>query len=396
MSKKWKWLYFYQMGRILGIIWLVGLICLTSKGFTVVAETKLSAPLDPTLSDPLLPSKKIKRPLSSFEKYRIKREIVKLDQEAKTELTSGNGDRAFSLWYRVLRLQRHIGVVEEIVALGNIGEIAWSENRGEDMRIIFNRLEDIQQQAKKDNHLDVLLLNKLGTAYQQVRYLDKAITIYRELLIKARKEDFLVKERDNLEVLGKLYLARFDYQSAEPIYQELLQLNNKNSEIYLQNLRLIYARTDQITKGITIKKELAELYSNRQQITQLATLQINIADDYTALQKPQEAEAYYQQALSLAKSNKQLAIASQALTRLAILYRQRDRLEDTIKTYQQLIAIQQQTYDLYGWMDTYDRLAKIYQVQGNLAQARDFWQQGLQLAQTLNYRIDYFKKQLNN
>ncbi|GAB4522994.1 MAG: tetratricopeptide repeat protein [Pleurocapsa sp.] len=397
MSKKWKWLHIYQMGRILGILWLIGSICLTSKGSTVVAETKLSNPLDSTLPDPLLPSQKVKRPLSSFEKYRIKREIVKLDREAKTELESENGDRAFSLWYRVLRLQRRIGVSEEVVALGNIGEIAWSENRGEDVRMIFNRLEDIQQQAKKDNNLDSLLLNNLGTAYQQVRYLDQAISIYQQLLVKARKDDSLVKERDNLEVLGKLHLARFDYNSAAPVYQELLKLNNtETNENYLKNLRLIYDHTAQLDKSIAIKKELAEIYLDRQQITELATIQIDIADDYTALQNTQQAEAYYQQALSLAESTKQLAIASQALTKLAILYRQRDRIEKMISTYQELITIQQQTYDLYGWMDSCDRLAQIYQVQGNLAQAKDFWQQGLQLAQTLNYRVNYFEKQLNN
>ncbi len=79
----------------------------------------------------------------------------------------------------------------------------------------------------------------MAKAYQQVRYLDKAINIYQQLLVNSKKADDLIAEQKNLEILGELYLARFDYQESADIYQELLDLatiiNIRNLLIFIKS-----------------------------------------------------------------------------------------------------------------------------------------------------------------
>ena len=354
--------------RSLKLIWLIGLtgfIYFQAGYSNVAAQTTPSPALDSNSPDPLLPNL-IERPLTSFEKYRIAKEITKINEAAKIELEKGNGGAAFSLWYRELRLQRAVDRLLEIKSLGKVGDIAWQENRGSDVRVIANRLIEIQREETTSKAIDLELLNSLGTAFQQVRYLDKAIDIYQQILLNARQEDSLKDQVNTLEILGELYLARFDYTQAATTYEDLLTLvstespvidNNEAREAtYLDNLIAIYDRTAQLDKAIAIKKQMTTKYLAAQKIAPLANLNMAIAQDYENLKQPKTAIQYYQQALTIASNSLQLAIASEALTKIAELYQQSDRLDNALQSYQKLIPIQQQSYDYYGLMNTYDRI----------------------------------------
>lgn len=362
-----------------------------------LAQTESINPLEATEPDPILPPEFDERSSSSFEKTKIEREIVKIDREARAQLAAGNKDSAFDLWYRELRLARILGLQKEISALGRIGAIAWKENRGFDVRIINNRLITLEQEITDTTSLNLKLLNSLGTAYQQVRSLDRATNIYQQILVNTRQKKDRQSEREVLETLGKLYLARFDYQSAASIYEELIERANDNlkQEAYLNNLNIIYTKTLQLERAISTKQTLIEQYSNERQVGKIAALKIAIAQDYRSLNQLTSAIEYYQQAFALATANNRLAIATEALNKLGQLYLQSDRVNDALKTYQQLIAVQQQSYDSYGLMNTYERVGKIYQRQGNFSQAKAAWQKSLKLAQSLNYRVEYFRNILN-
>ena len=394
--------------RSLKLIWLIGLtgfIYFQAGYSNVAAQTTPSPALDSNSPDPLLPNL-IERPLTSFEKYRIAKEITKINEAAKIELEKGNEEAAFSLWYRELRLQRAVDRLLEIKSLGKVGDIAWQENRGSDVRVIANRLIEIQREETTSKAIDLELLNSLGTAFQQVRYLDKAIDIYQQILLNARQEDSLKDQVNTLEILGELYLARFDYTQAATTYEDLLTLvstespvidNNEAREAtYLDNLIAIYDRTAQLDKAIAIKKQMTTKYLAAQKIAPLANLNMAIAQDYENLKQPKTAIQYYQQALTIASNSLQLAIASEALTKIAELYQQSDRLDNALQSYQKLIPIQQQSYDYYGLMNTYDRIGKIHLKLNNHPEALLAFERGLKLAQSLKYRVDYFRDRIND
>lgn len=391
--------------KIIFLTYCLGMIGFLADPEVVIAQTHLANPLEISHSDPLIPRGYGKRPLTSFEKYRIEQAIVQLNKTAQAELAQGNGDKAFKLWYRQLRLTRIIKTEREIKALGEIGAIAWKENRGADVRHIAKRLITIQQETITKKSLSSPdLLHKFATAYQQVRYLDQAIDIYQQILANSRKADDLIAEQKNLEILGKLYLARFDYQEAAGIYQELLALtpvtNQESEEInrvdsYLITLIDIYDRTYQTDKAIEARKRLIKKYTDAKKINKTPALEIQIARDYETLKQSDKAIQAYDQAFYLAFKVQQLAIASDALIRLGKIYQKSDRSNDAIATYNKLIQVQQQSYNYHGLINSYDTLGKIYLTLNQKTKAKKHFQQGLELAKSVNYKVKYLSNQID-
>ena len=94
-----------------------------------------------------------------------------------------------------------------MTALGNIGAIAWKENRGEDLRNIADRLMLIQDELTSQESLSPDLLSKFATAYQQIRYLDKAVNIYQQILVKSREQDDAIAERRSFSQTGRIVFS---------------------------------------------------------------------------------------------------------------------------------------------------------------------------------------------
>ena len=347
-----------------------------------------------TLRERLIPPGYGKRELTSFEKYRIEETIPELDRAAESQLKQGNDDKAFELWYRRLMLTRALDPIQEIEGLGKIGAIAWKENRGTDVRNIAERLIAIEESADK---ISFDTLNKLATAYQQVRYLDKATDVYQQIVVDSKKQNDPIAEQKNLETLGELYLARFNYSQAADVYQELLtftEANKPKQAVYLQNLADIYDRISQPEQAIAVNKRLIALADT--QTSKIADLEIAIARDYEALNQTNEAVEAYNRALKIAFTDRELATASDILSRLGELYqdKQIDKAMPSasfaIATYNKLLEVQQQSYNDYGMLDTYDTLGKIY-LDSDKTKARQYFQQGLELATSLNHRVKYFE-----
>jgi tetratricopeptide (TPR) repeat protein len=355
-------------------------------------------------SDPVIPPGYGKRELSSFEIYRIEKEIKKLDQNAQGELQQGHTDRAFELWYRQLKLTHAISPKVEIIALGKIGAIAWQENRAEDLRNIANRLIKIEQEISLENSSSELLKH-FAKAYEQVRYLEQEIAIYQQILSKNQQQNNQGEATETLETLGKLYVAQFNYPEAALAYQELLSLAESKSSttpsksinvqvnFYLNTLIDLYDRTDQIKPAIAMRKRLIANYTKSKKLEPVARLQLAIAHDYAALNHTKKAQVAYEQALEFASATQQLAIVSNALDSLGKLYLQSGEDEKAIATLTQLLKIQQQSYDHYGLINTYDTLGKISLASGQKKSAKHYFQQALDLAQTLNYQVEYFQRQ---
>jgi tetratricopeptide (TPR) repeat protein len=373
----------------------------------ILAQSQLANPLKTKIdpSELVIPSAYGQRELSSFEKYRIEKTIAELNQTAKAQLKQGNQDRAFELWYRQLKLTRAINAATEIQALGEVGAIAWQENRGPDVRNIAERLIQLEAEITAKTPLSLDLLNRFATAYQQVRYLDRGINVQIKITKISRRIDNynLTVEQENLEVLGELYLAKFDYQNAVKIYQTLLsftdteqaKLQPKNKAgLYLKTLVDIYDRTVQIDQAIATKQRLIEHYALSKQPEKIAELEIAIAQDYETLNQKERAVEAYNRAFAIASRIQRLATANDALTKLAELYQNGGRVNEAIAAYTKLLDIQQQSYDYYSLIDTYDALGKIYLKLEQPEQAKYYFQQGLKLAQTLNYKVAYFNQQL--
>ena len=372
----------------------------------VTAQSDIFDPLATPQSDPLLPPANAQRELTPLEKRRIKNAIVEIDREAKNQLSQRNIEPAFELWFRELRLQRAIGLLEEITALGRIGAIAWQENRSEELRFIARRLNVIEQEIIAENEFDLELFTNLGNTYQQVRYLDKAVNIYEQILTEVSQQYNSALEEKNLVILGELYLAKFDYVQAGIVYEKLLAISPQDvkdnpteqpdqQETYLLQLMTIYDSSTQPEKAIIVKEQLVQKYFDQEQPEQIASIKISLAKDYQAINEIELAQLSYQEAYILAQYLQQIALANEALEKLAILYQTNNQLSLASQTYLQLFDIQEQANNAYALLEICDRLGEIYLLQNDYNQSLYFYDRGLEIAQLLNYRLDYFQDQIN-
>ncbi|HBB32293.1 MAG TPA: hypothetical protein DDZ80_17905 [Cyanobacteria bacterium UBA8803] len=338
-------------------------------------------------SDPLLPA------LSEEA-------LDQLSERAAAELSRENREGAFALWFREIRLRRVLGgPIEEVKALGRVGEIAWRENYKPEVKLITARLQTIQREAQEKKTLDEPLLNALGQAYRQVRFPGPAIVVYEQILANDRQRGDIVAQEETLKTIAQLHLAWFDYPKAAATYEELLALaqarGDRFTEVtYLQELVNIYNQAQQPQNALRMKERLIQTYLNQSDYTKIPGLKIAIASDYEALGEPDLASQAYQEAYAQAWSLQQFASASEALQKLAALYRSYEQPEYALQVYETLINVDQQSYNFYGLMNTYDQMGQLYLDQKNFGKALEAFQQGLALAQSLQYQETHFARQI--
>ncbi|EAW37713.1 lipopolysaccharide assembly protein LapB [Lyngbya sp. PCC 8106] len=380
-------------------------------------------PLESTEPDPLLPNPPVVGDLlSETEQEKLAPELDKLNAEALLLLEQQDAFGAFNLWTRELRLRRYFGLLPEIAALQRVGLIAWNNSQRLYLQFLVQRLDDILQQIKLEEPLDLEVLEALGTAFKETREKELAIETYQTLLDYARQQENLIQEEQALSEMGQVYLNWLDYQAAAQVYEELLetqqqikllrsegilppppptQVNaegetiNQPSEVQsLQDLSFIYGQLEQPLKSIAAKERLVGYYSQLQNFQPLPDLKLSIGLDYEKLGQLQQASQNYQEAYTVATTIQQLANASDALGRLARLYRSQNQTQTAIELYQAQLLIEQQSYNFYGMMNVYDNMGQVYFDQKAYQRALTAYQQGLQIAQQLKFREDHFVKRI--
>jgi tetratricopeptide (TPR) repeat protein len=394
-------------GRSIGFISLI----LAFTGPALAAPDRFTKnPLDRAVS-PATPA------LTDRAQAALRANLDNLDREAATQLQAGRPDEAFAQWNLTLQQRRLLGPTEETKALAQVGTIAWDRSNTIQVRWITERLQQIQ--AVPSNRLNPTLLTELATAYQVIRAPELALSTYRDLLKDARQSNDRLATFKTLNAIGQTHLQWFGYPRAAKIYEDLLteaQTNNDrdNQLAYLYQLAYIHERSAQPQKAATALQPLVVLYAeslstsnqtNQKPASQtagqtsqpniLAHLQIRLADNYAASQQIAPAEAAYQQAFKTAQAQFQIGYAGDALRHLGKFYRSQQRLDAAIQVYDFLATFEQDdTLNLYNAMNAYDELGQTYLLKQDKIKANAAFQLGLRLAQSLNWRIDYFTQQI--
>ena len=371
-------------------------------------------PLEITEPDPLIPYDYKQRPLTAKERKVLLDAANRLTLVGATKLQQGDIIGAFDAWNRELRFRRLLGpLAAEVVALGRVGDIAWSQTQQTQLRYITKRLDEIlalTQTTEKqtdpkisaelsDPRRKILLLEALGFAYQQIRLPKVAATIYEQLLADARQKNDSTRIEAALITLAQLHVSWFNYADAAKAYAELLervQARNDtfNEQIYLEQLVFIYEQDKQPEQAIAYEQKLIDFHRRMNDPKPIPALIVKIADNYRRLNQLDKAEATYQQAFQLAQPELQFAVAGDALKKLGDMYRENDRLESASRMYAFLVGVEQQAYNTYGVMDAYDQLGQVYVLRKEFPAAIAAFQRGLAIAQQLKVREDYFTQQI--
>lgn len=356
-------------------------------------------PLEMTEPDPLLPTMVLDRPLSPQEQIVLTTAVDELRTQAEAKFRAGDLPGAFDIWNRELRLRRVLGTAQEVESLSLVGEVAWSQTQTTEVRVITQRLQVIEQDLQKQTPLNYDLLMQIAEAYQKMRAQAPAVTLYEQLLVQAQQQKNIPQQQKILTALGDLHQSWFDYPNAIAAYRKLLAFartkpDGAAEELYLQKLAMLYQENEQPNEAIAMQQKLVDIYKRKQEFNLIPSLKMVMGDSYLAAKRPDIAATNYQEAFAVSRSIQQYGYASEALQRLASLYRSLDRLDDVLVVYQLLIDVQQQSYDNLGIMNTYDQIGQIQRTQGNNSQAATSFRQGLQLAQQLKYKVGYFLTQL--
>lgn len=349
------------------------------------AENPLDNGLFP--HDPLLPSSASLTPL---QRRRLQENLDELDRQAQELDQAGQTDEAFTVWYRSLRGRQRLGELAEIAALGRIGQIAWEKNRKVDVGIISKRLDTLHNALTAKKAMTPELLTAFAQAYRQLHSLDSAIAVYQTIRQDAQQQKDYRRENEALSMLGELYLAKFNYPAAADAYEVLLKravaANNTYYEgLYLQKLGDIYQQASQPDNAIRIQEQLVDRHLQDKQIALIPELKIAIADHYLALEEAEKASQTYQEAYTLAWSIQQLSTAAIALDKLGDLYRSREQDNYALEIYKRLLRVQQQSYNYYGMMSTYEKIAQLYLDAQQPQPALTAYQQALSLARSLKH-----------
>ncbi len=361
-------------------------------------ESENVNPLTTNFSHELVPA--VRRNLTIREKETIEAKIIDLDQMAMGALSSGNEDQALDFWYEAINLSRFLDLDSELEIISKVGTIAWDKRRREDLSFLQERLLVLESQNSNKNEIKKEFLPQFIKAYDSIHYLDKSIALHTQNLSLVRENDDAILITETLDKLGELYLAKFDYYQAEPIYKQLLETARNNQDYllesrYLQKLAPISQALVNPKNSVEYKEDLAQNYQKNNNLSALSRLKISIGNDYKALDNAESASKYYQDAFTLALSLEQYAIAGDALKQLGKLYQQYQELDSALKIYQELIKIEKNSYDFYGLMNTYDFIGTIYSQKQDYGQALNSFRKALAIANELEYKQDYFRQKID-
>ncbi|MBW4598608.1 MAG: tetratricopeptide repeat protein [Calothrix sp. FI2-JRJ7] len=399
------------MMRRLSIIAALALSLISTS--SVLAQTKKPQspdkfppnPLEIRVSDPLLPARKLdQQPLTPSEQQQLEAALNNLNQEANAKLQAGNREEAFDTWNRELRLRRYLGNLAEVQALSRVGEIAWRENDRPQVQYITQRLQSIQKPKKLQPLTDLEVLRALGQAYQNVRAPKLAIEVYNQVLTQVRQQQNTTAEVETLTTIASIHMSWFDYPQAAANYEELLSLastrNDRTNEItYLEQLAYIYDQARLPQQSVTVRNKLAAIYTKDNNLAELPTLKMAIANSYEALAKqdPSQLEnafQNYQQAYTIAWEQEQFVRAGEALQKLVALYRSQGQIDEALQTSQILLQSEELAGNFYGMMTAYDQIGQMYLQRKQFPQARSAFEEGLKIARQLQYEDGYFSEQI--
>ncbi|MEG3872496.1 tetratricopeptide repeat protein [Microcoleus sp. Z1_B5] len=378
-------------------------------------------PLEITTPDPLTPANES---LSSTQRDELTTALEELNLEAAAKLQAGDGAGAFEIWFRELRLRRYLGPAAEIAALSRVGSVAWSNGKNLELQLITKRLQAIQKEVKSQVPLNTELLPAFAAAFQQVRAKGPTVEVYQEILENARHNQDILAEGQILKAIGLIHINWLSYDKAAPVYEELATLIQENRALFaansavqnsavvagngappqpvtpptevdtLRQLAYVYQQSKQPLKAIAAREKLASVYLNLQNPSAIPPLKIAIASDYQTIGQINLAAQYYQEAYNLAVPIQQYAQASEALDKLALLYRSQKQWEPTLRIYQMQLLLEERAYNFYGLMNTYDNIGQVYQEMKAYDKALESYQKGLDVAKKLGHRQEYFAKKI--
>lgn len=398
----------------------------------------LSDPLTTEPRDPLLPEIEEPRSLRPLELRALRENLAALNQSAQAQLADGQVDEAFALLLREIRLRRVFGPVAEFNAIAPVAELAWEQQRSQEVQLLTLRMREIWTEVQADipeieaieeedpivedntdeddsledgtlepapslseasEQSDIEVLVEIARIFITLRDVDSSVAIYQQIIDLAIAEgaDPTPLQRE----LADYHLTWFQFAQATDVYLVLLNearaQGNQALEIeYLEQLVYSYQQANSLENAARARTDLLALYQATDEEEKLPELLLAIAQNYRALNWTNDAIAYYRSAYSVAQRFEQFSVSAQVLRDLGEVYRAIALTDEALIAYNLLVPVEEQAYNDYGIMNAYDNIGQLERRKGNLAEALQAFQKALVIANRLSLDEDYFIEQIES
>lgn len=342
--------------------------------------------------DPLLPVLPIQRPLSPLERQALATELDRLALEGEQLYRQGDGDGAFEIWIRELRLRRILGLGPELTRLRAVGQRAWELSRTPEAQLLTLRLDQIREELLAQATPPLDLVVALATGYETLRSVDAAIALYQILGERAAQAGEVRRQIQLLERIGQLQEAWFRFFPAANTYRQLVELGQGQGIPLAVQQGYLRRAIDNFEQGqdwgaaIALQQRLLQQYETAQRREAVPPLKLAIARNYSALNRLDLALPLYQETYRLALEQEQSLYAREVVSDLVVLYQAADQPEDVRYLYRQLLAVERLSYNAYGIMLGFEGLGELYEAQGKPEQAIAAYQEALIMAHHLGHR----------
>ncbi len=245
----------------------------------------------------------------------------------------------------------------------------------------WRELQDRQKQAQALNNLGCVSV-ELAETSQADDYFTQSLALWRTIDDKRGLAATLTARGNQQSLLGKK-------QEARGFYEEALQTAEASGEkaqlISISNgVGFFYESYSEYLKALTSYEKALRIAQEVQNEKHQAGAFINIGETYRHLGQPQKALANFREALSLIQKNNYGSYRPYVLLDMGVTYGAMGQQEAAIAHLRQAAQLSLSNEDLRGVTNAYNGMGEIYRQSKQLALARQYHLQALQLCQTVN------------
>ncbi len=254
-------------------------------------------------------------------------------------------------------------------------------------------------------------LNCIGVSYFIQNNYEKALEYYLNALSLREKIGDMKGVAGTLNNVGMVYRDRKEYSTALSYYFRALHINDslKNRVFYVRNLNNIgvtYENLNYFDSALTYHRRSIELKRSLGDNVGIASTMRNIGRVYIRLQRSNEAEQTFREALRMPSLSKQ--VRAMILLDLAALYEERNDIPTAIRHVQESMTLAEELHSALLQQNGCEILARLESRSNQHKQALEHYQRFISLRDSLfgesstrrlaalqtNYEIDRQRAQI--
>lgn len=248
-------------------------------------------------------------------------------------------------------------------ALHNLGSIAWTRGKLQDARELLQHAQRIQA-AIVDRQGEAETLNSLGLVEEGLGNWDRAIETYREALEKIHASGDFYGESQVLVNLGNTYSLQNQFEKAILCQEQAYEIAKELGNLLLQGQALTalgdtYRMRGEFEKAEEYLRLAIKVKSSSGEIRSLKHNWQSLGAIYHQQKRPTEAQSAYEEALQIARGQKDRRMETSLLINLSTLFTGMERFREALTLLSQAkeIALEEEYDDCLAW---------IYEQEGDL------------------------------